>query len=136
MNVSDEHNELYEEWRSLSRSETQAIRAFDWKSLSGYQKQKLELQKRIQHLESVRPNFGISPVEGPVQLDNISSQESDFSQLLGDLIQMERDNFQLLESQKDRLRAQQSELKQSSQNLRRLHKAYVSDPHAVWETYS
>lgn len=129
MNAREELNEIYLQWHALSEAEHEAIRGFDWERLAVHQQQKLDLQQRIQAIERRR----VAP-QRPGQ--GAASDQPALQSMLQELVRMETENHRQLEAYLASARLERDQLRQSSLNLRRLHRAYVNTINSVWQSYS
>lgn len=136
MTYQDKLNQHYEEWKSLSQAENRAIRAHDWSSLSSYHRRKTELQESIRAIEHEWKQSSATPGGKDAQDPNQVDPDSEFGEILAELIGMERENLKLIEDHRKSAQVRQSDLKKSSQNLKRLHQAYVTHRESVWQSYS
>lgn len=125
MNPSDELAALYQQWRRLTESEGQAIRAAIWPQVDQCQAAKLALQPRISEVSSV-----LDP----------AVHEQRFRPVVEELMQLERRNRELLQAQRQIAQMQKDELDHAGRNLRQLHRSYVpaDAPHrgAHWQSWS
>ena len=125
MNPPDELAALYQQWRRLTESEGQGIRAANWPQVEQCQAAKLALQPRITEVSS-----GLDPI----------FHEQRFRPLIEELMQLERHNRELLQAQRQIAQQQQDELNHAGRNLRQLHRSYVpaDAPHrgAHWQSWS
>ena len=130
MSAREELSEIYLEWHALSQAEHEAIRSFDWDRLGQLQQNKEGLQRRIQAIEQ---RLDGSRLAGQTSAD---LHRNHFQSILQELVGLEAENHRQLEACLAAARQQHNQLRQSSQNLRRLHRAYVNDPSCVWQSYS
>jgi hypothetical protein len=121
--ISEELSELYGEWQTLTAAETEAIRALNWADLARHQLAKQALQRRIETVE--RTGLG-----------SAAGWHTQFRDLLLALTEQERENHRLLEAHRLEARRSQDALRQSSRNLRNLHRAYRTDQPSAWHSYS
>lgn len=130
MSTREELNEIYLEWHALSEAEHEAIRDFDWERLASQQQKKIDLQRRIQAIEQRWDR---------VRLPGQAASEADqdrWQTMLQELVRMEAENHRQLEAYLATARQERDQLRQSSLNLRRLHRAYVNNLKSVWQSYS
>lgn len=121
MNPVSELAALYEQWRSLTKSESQAIETAAWAQLEQYQAAKGRLQPRITEVAR-----RLEP----------SVLEREFRPVVEELIRMEHRNNALLQRQRDAAELQRQELDRKSRNLRQIHKSYVPPVRTHWQSYS
>jgi len=130
MNILCDLVALYEEWRVLSEKEAHAINLAAWSQVNQFQDAKRELQDKI-----IRTSDTLQK--------NARCQSSDQKQIacevrerLAHLIALELRNQELLNSQSGKAQRQKKILDRSQQNLRQVHRAYVSARNPVWNSYS
>ena len=120
---------LYEEWRTLTVAEAEAIRVGDWQVLETTHDAKLQLQLRIRaepRLASLRPEHTSSP-----GLDETIRQG-----VLAELMQMEQANSQTLAGRLVETQREQATLEGSLQRLRKLRNSYAPGQTSIWQSYS
>ncbi|MEO8426632.1 MAG: hypothetical protein ABI651_05915 [Verrucomicrobiota bacterium] len=130
MNIQHDLVVLYEEWRVLSDEEAHAINFAGWTQVNQCQDAKRELQdKIIQAADMLKKDA--------------RCQDSDRKQIaceirerLVHLIALELRNQELLNTQRGKAQKQKEILDKSQQNLRHVHRAYVSARHPIWNSYS
>ena len=121
MTSADELSALYQQWRSLTEDEGEAIEAGAWTNVEQFQIAKARLQPRI--------------VEVSQRLD-AATHEQHFRKVVEELIRLERRNNALLHSQRQAAETQKQELDRASRHLRQLHKSYVPPARTHWQSYS
>ena len=121
MTPADELSALYQQWRSLTEDEGEAIAAGAWNKLEQFQAAKARLQPRI--------------VELSQRLD-VPTHERQFRALVEELMQLERCNSASLQRRRQAAEEQMRELDKTSRHLRQLHKSYVPPAHTHWQSYS
>ncbi len=122
MTPSDELSALYRQWRRLTESESQAIRANAWAQVEAVQSAKARLQPRIAEVSAA-----LEPV----------AHEQRFYPVVEELIQLEQGNRELIQAQRQIAQLQKEQLDQSSRNLRQLHRSYAPTiARAHWQSYS
>lgn len=121
MNPISELTALYEQWRSLTEAEGQAIEATAWVQVEQYQSAKGRLQPRI--------------AEVTQRLD-ASTLEREFRAVVEGLMRLEHRNNALLQRQRHAAERQKQELDRTSRNLRQIHKSYVPPVRTHWQSYS
>ena len=117
-------NQLCDEWRRLTESETAAIKSHDWNSLVQVQSQKTDL----------RSAFDAIAAQGPDSRD--PARRHVVHSVVAELMAMERANLDLLSAQISTAHGEQLRLAQSAKNLRRLHRYSGSSAAPVWQSYS
>jgi predicted nucleic acid-binding Zn-ribbon protein len=130
MTPREELNEIFLEWHTLSEAEHEAIKAFDWTRLADHQQQKAGLQGRIRSIEHRINTASADPTAAAAMHQN------HFRDILEELVRLETENRGQLEAHLAASQHQRNELRQTSQNLRRLHRAYVADSDGAWHSYS
>ena len=125
-------HQALKEWEGLTRSEADAIACSEWDSLRSFQARKEELKLLIDDLLSNR-NHKFTSYEAEL---NDSSEERLLRRFAQRLLLMERANAQELTKRMGIVRTQQSELKQTGANLKRLRRAYSSDLAPGWQCVS
>ncbi len=121
MTSGEELHALYEQWRQLTRSEGDAIRVAAWPQVEHCQQAKAQLQPRISEVAA--------------RLD-AAEHEKEFRPVVEELIQLEKQNREVLQAQRQVARHQKDELDQASRNLRQIHRGYVPLAPAHWQSYS
>jgi len=121
MNPADELSALYQQWRSLSEDECDAIEAGARSSVEQFQAAKSRLQPRI--------------VELSQRLD-AGTHERLFRKEVEELMQLERRNGVLLQRRRRAADEQMRELDKTGRHLRQLHKSYVPPARTHWQSYS
>jgi len=121
MTPADELSALYQQWRSLSEDEGEAIEAGAWANVDQFQTAKARLQPRI--------------VEISQRLD-VDTHERRFRKVVEELMQLERRNSALLQHRRHAADEQMRELDKASRHLRQLHKSYVPPACTHWQSYS
>lgn len=121
MTPADELSALYQQWRSLSEDEREAIETRAWSNLEQFQAAKARLQPRI--------------VELSQRLD-VATHERQFHKVVGELMQLEHRNGVLLQQQRQAADEQMRELDKAGRHLRQLHKSYVPAARTHWQSYS
>ena len=121
MTPAAELSALYQQWRSLSEDEGEAIEAGAWASVDQFQTAKARLQPRI--------------VEVSQRLD-AATHERQFRKEVEELMQLERRNSALLQRRRQTADEQMRELDKAGRHLRQLHKSYVPPARTHWQSYS
>ena len=130
MNILCDLVALYEEWRVLSEEEAQAINFAAWSQVNQCQDAKRELQdKIIQAADRLQKH-------APCQSLDQKQIACEVRERLAHLIALERRNQELLNAQRGKAQKQKTILDKSQQNLRQVHRAYVSMRNPVWNSYS
>lgn len=122
--------DCYDQWRAWTRRETDAIRAEDWPAVNACQTTKESLQRLIlQWSEAAETELRSRAAEWGLF-------QAEVRRVIGELIQLETDNGQLLSEQKRAMQARQRELEQASHNLRRVRGSYAGGLRSAWHSYS
>jgi hypothetical protein len=121
MTSAEELHALYLQWRQLTRSEGEAIRLAAWTQVEQCQLAKGRLQPRISEVSA--------------RLDAVA-HEREFRPVVDELIQLEKQNREVLQAQRQVARQQKDELDQASRHLRQIHRSYVPVAPAHWQSYS
>ena len=121
MTPVDELFALYEQWRGLTEDEGDAIEVGAWTNVDHFQAAKARLQPRIVEL-SQRLDF--------------STHERRLRPIVEALMQLERQNSELLQRRRQATDQQMRELDKASRHLRQLHKSYVPPARTHWQSYS
>lgn len=130
MNTQEQLLKLYERWGDLTTDEGVAIGAADWAKVAQYQAEKWMIRNQI-HASS-------SQLEAEIQagLVDPNAIHKQIHYRVDELIGMEMENERALAEQRQLAEREQWELQRSSQNLRRLHRAYAPALGPAWDTYS
>lgn len=112
-----EIRELYDQWRTWTGAESEAIQAGDWPRLQAAQDQKELLRLRLGEMDP-----------GPAR--------AGLRDLLGELLARERDNLVALQAKRQETEQQQTQLRQSRTNLRQVQRAYAPAAATAWHSYS
>lgn len=122
--------ELYQEWRTWTHAEGEAILEGDFRKVKRCQSAKADLQPRIvaqtQEAQKECDHDGI----------NRPAFDKQVRSLVNELIYLETRNGEMLAEQKQSLQAEYEALGRSSRNLTRIHKRYTPGSAAAWESYS
>jgi hypothetical protein len=130
MNIQCDLVVLYEEWRVLSEEEAQAIKFATWSKVDQCQNAKRELQDKIIRAPDLLQNDALSQSFDQKQI------ACEVRQRLAHLIALELRNQELLDTQRRKAQKQKEILDKSHQNLRQVHRAYVSARNPIWNSYS
>jgi hypothetical protein len=114
----------YEEWRSLSIAEGEAIRAGQWAQVEQLQARKRQLQ------EFVAADLGELPV---AERDRLRAE---FRLLVDELLALESRNREDLARQREQLATRQQRTDQIALRLRQLRQSYGVTGVAAWQSYS
>jgi len=123
---------LYEQWRSLTASELEAIQQSRWGDLQQAQAAKLKLRGP---LGSALDRFlqGSDSHPGAKR----SAEEIQLRKTRDELVALEQQNAQLLDRRLAEARRELKALDQSSRNLRQLSRSYSrSSETAHWQSFS
>jgi hypothetical protein len=121
---------LYEEWRVLSEKEAHAINSAAWNKVNQFQDSKRELQDRIIQAADM--------LQKDVPCQSLDQKQiiCEVRERLTHLIALELRNQELLNTQRGKAQKQKKILDKSQQNLRQVHRAYVSAANPFWNSYS
>jgi hypothetical protein len=120
---------LYEEWRVLSEEEGHAIKFAAWSQVDQCQDAKRELQDKIIQAADMQKYARCRSLDQE-QIPREAREQ------LAHLITLELRNQELLNTQLRKAQKQKAILDKSQQNLRQVHRAYVSERNPVWNSYS
>jgi hypothetical protein len=130
MNARTELFATYAEWRRWTDLEGQAIQAANWGRVQECQCAKQRLQPRIirgterARQECARLGLPCADLEREVR------------GVVGELIQLETHNGQVVALQRQTAEAERAELDRSSHNLRRVHQSYGGPRAPGWTSFS
>jgi len=130
MNIPCDLVGLYEEWRILSEKEAHAINSAAWSQVNQFQDAKRGLQDKI-----IRASDTLQKNARAESFDQ-KQIACEVRERLAHLVALELRNQELLNSQSGKAQRQKKILDKSHQNLRLVHKAYVSARNPVWNSYS
>jgi exonuclease VII large subunit len=120
----------YEQWRSLTESEGEAIHGGLWQQVDRLQEAKRQLQRLIlgatRELRAECARSGVDPAVIEQQLRGLVEQ----------LVQLESHNGQSLAEQLRQTRAQLQQLDAAAHNLNQIRRAYCPAHEANWESFS
>ncbi len=129
MSAHDDLLGVYEQWRTWSEAEGEAIQAGAWPQVARCQDAKLKLQSRIltatEAWQSENPNRG---QEGTV--------DPQVRRVVSELILLEVRNSEWVAEQRRQAHRDRDQLGQSRRNLRQIQRAYAASPRALWQSYS
>jgi hypothetical protein len=121
MNAADELAQLYAQWRTLTEQEGASIRQGQWPEVETCQAAKSRLQPRILELSATLE---------PVLL------EARFHRVVDDLVQLERENADLIVAQRADADRQVGEFDRARRSLRQLQRHYRPAAGQNWHSYS
>ena len=122
--------DTYQEWRQWTQAEGEAIRIGNWNRVQECQGSKVRLQPRIIRLA------GPAQKEwGQLGLD-VAEKEQEVRAAVDECIRLETLNGDLLAKQREAAVAKQTELDQTSRNLKLIHRSYVPAQSAAWTSFS
>jgi hypothetical protein len=128
MNAEQELFGLYEQWHALTLEEGEALHSGNWWQVAECQQAKRLLQDKVaaasEHLKTEATPDQLAGVEGALR------------ERVAELIQLERNNSEILARQKRTREAERAELGRANQNLRTVGRAYQTSSGAGWESYS
>jgi hypothetical protein len=130
MNAQQDLLELFQEWRTLTEAEGQAIRSAIWPEVNRCQDAKFHLQSRLmlvhESLQAERRAQGLDP----------ETYDPPYRQVVTELIRLEQRNGEWLADQYQQAECQNQDLARTSRNLRQVHRAYASGAPTHWHSYS
>ena len=130
MNIQCDLVVLYEEWRVLSEEEAHAIKFAVWSQVDQCQDAKRELQDKIIQAADTLQN------DARCQSFEQKQIACEIRERLTHLITLELRNQELLNTHRGKVQKQKEILDKSQQNLRQVHRAYVSARTPVWNSHS
>lgn len=117
--------ELYGRWRQLTHHEAEAIEAGSWDRVEQVQLAKRDLQP---HIIDAHQEWNLIPADCRPDKGEIRS-------CITELIELERRNGEFISLKQEAARREQSVLDKSQRNLRQIHRSYVTDHGARWNSY-
>ncbi len=121
---------LYQEWRTLTEAEGEAIRSATWPQVYRCQAAKSQLQARIlaahERFQAELAANGLDARE----------HEAQYRKTIAELILLEQRNGEFLEAQREQAQAKLRELSRTRQNLRQVQRAYAGAQQPAWNSYS
>ena len=130
MNIQCDLVVLYEEWRVLSEAEAHAINFAAWSQVNQCQDAKRKLQDKIIQAADMLQK------DARCQIFDQKQIACEVRERMAHLIELELRNQELLNTQRGKAQKQKKILDKSQQNLREVHRAYVSARNPVWNSYS
>lgn len=121
---------LYEEWRSLTNAEREAIEAFDWNKVTQCHSAKADLQSRIVRQTQLAND------ESNGDLLARTAVDTRVRSVINELIYLETRNGEFLADAKKRTQDELNSLERSGRNLGRIQRQYSQSAAAAWESYS
>lgn len=118
--------DLLNRWQELSERERVAITESHWETLAVLQRQKQELQTRI---DRVLPAASREAVPAPCFPAKVTD-------LVSRLKRLEEDNQSQLEGKLSSLRNGMTQMNTSVRRLRQVHQAYGHTTEGAWHSYS
>jgi hypothetical protein len=121
---------LYQDWRTWTEAEREAITEGDWRKVKVCQGAKSELQPKIlksteeAHIEWLQ-----------LGLDR-KSMEKQLRSVVNELIYLETRNGEFIADQRRRAQIELDSLDQSGRTLVKIQKHYAPEMPAAWESYS
>lgn len=119
----DDQARLYAQWRTLTHEEGRAIRNEEWERLGSLQSTKAQLQTAILETEQAGRSM-------------TASEESLRRAWVSELVDLEKQNLELLTSRQKALQEERARVEQSRLNLRRLHQGFRGGTGSAWQCYS
>ena len=106
---------ILEEWRQLTQSKADALRAESWQNVAQFQSEKLALQSLL------------TPIIGKWAEKHSNQSEAGVAMTreFKDLMDLENRNAQILHEKMQAARAMQTSLQQTTLNLRRVHQSVL-----------
>lgn len=121
---------LYDQWRDISEAEGIAISTGQWSQLESLQKSKQQLQTFIDSAKHDLRTAGQACGQAAREL------EREFQSMIVELLALEAQNRQILDTRRNEATAEEHRLLQAVQTLHQIRGAYAS-PHLVsWQSYS
>ena len=130
MNIQCDLVVLYEEWRVLSEAEAHAINIAAWSQVNQCQDAKQRIQDKIIQAADMLQK------DTRYQIFDQKQIACEVRERMAHLIDLELRNQELLNNQRGKAQKQKKILDKSQQNLREVHRAYVSARNPVWNSYS
>ena len=130
MNIPCDLVALYEEWRVLSEEEAHAINFAAWSQVNQCQDAKRELQDKIIQAADMLQRDTRGQILDQKQI------ACEVRERMTHLMALELRNQDLLNTQRGKAQRQKKILDKSQQNLRQVHRAYVSARNPAWNSYS
>lgn len=131
MNQTQENpGELFAEWRLASHAEGRAILAGDWPAVEKCQQSKESLKLRILPAAERWQSKWSRSEEG------LQEYERAFRPIVSELISLEHRNHEWLRLRRENAEAELLTLEDSSRKLNGIQRAYGSQQHTRWQSYS
>ena len=119
MNAEQELFHAYAEWRRLALAETKAIQSRNWPLLADCQHAIVDFQKLVSRLTlDARDEWKRAGA-------NCADKEKKFQTLVGELIEITRQNHSLLQAARGTAKMRLAELGAAGRNLKLLHRSYA-----------
>jgi hypothetical protein len=119
---------LLQQWRQLTRAESESIQSAAWPKLREIQSRKASLRQPLDEAfrqwKSGLPASAAAAAENPLRAE------------VAQLIALEALNAQLLAGRKQQAREKQLHLGRAARNLRNLRRSYAPPPPVAWNSYS
>jgi hypothetical protein len=115
---------LLQQWRQMTRAESEAIQAAAWSRLLDIQSRKAALRQPLD--EAYRQWQSGGPA-----VPATAAAENPFRAQVARLIALEARNAQLLADRREKARQQQLHLERAAQNLRNVRRSYAPPPPPV-----
>jgi hypothetical protein len=120
----------YEQWRTLTETEGEAIVAGRWPQVEQLQKTKSQLQVQIEDAHrDLRSACNPSGAE-------TRQIEMEFRPVVEHLLALEERNSRSLDAHKQRMTMQGKELRTAALTLRQVRQTYAPTRQALWQSYS
>ena len=122
--------QLYQDWRTWTETEREAISEGNWRQVRLCQEAKTDLQPKI-----LRQTEEAQGEWSRLGLDR-KAMEKQLRSVVNELIYLETANARFLAEQRDSASEELDRLNHSGRNLSKISKHYVSGSAIGWESYS
>jgi ElaB/YqjD/DUF883 family membrane-anchored ribosome-binding protein len=130
MDVDDNLQDAFREWRRLADTEGEAIRTRNWSLVTDCQKALQHLQPKITgHLREAREEWTRL---GP----DADAKSTALRAAVAELIEIESQNNTLLNTLRQATLVRLDQLGQASRTLRQLHRSYAPAHPTAWTSFS
>ena len=130
MNAQANLLQLYQDWRTWTETEREAISDGNWRQVRVCQEAKSNLQPQI-----LRQTEEAQGEWKRLGLDR-KAMEKQLRSVVNELIYLETANAQVLSGQRNATSEELERLSQSGRTLSKIQKHYVSEAPIGWESYS
>lgn len=122
--------QLYQDWRSWTEEEREAISAGDWRRVKVCQGAKNDLQPKIlRETEEAQVEWRRLGVDR-------KSVEKQLRSVVNELIYLETRNGEFIAEQREFAKLEFARLEQAGRNLSKIQKHYAGEHSVGWESYS